>query len=1125
MALRTLYIYKVIGLLCSGYLFCQPDFSFKNILVHDGLSESTVKVIYEDRKGLIYLGTENGLDIFDGYGFVNYHMKSFDNSSLLGNQVSSIFEDSENKIWVGTELGVSRFNPSKREFDRPFNSATAEGHVIISPEIIVEDANGSLWILSGKGGKNHVFKTLPENNDLVCQTCRSDLFNNNSIYNLFMDEDRGIWIGADYGLFYPDSETGDIQEFKTGNGENIGRVEVIEQGEQGTLWVGTSNGLYKINKKFNNVEEHYKLTIGKNSIVSNTIVDLDWDKVRKELWIATRDGISRFKPESNHFINYQETPYAESIIENDISKILIAEKSGNLWFTTKNNRGINCLYESPNIYHGGLDTLFNHFSHDPIDKNSLTDNTVECFIEDKAGHVWIGTNQNGISFHSYVQSKFHSIQFDRENEWGLKNEKIYSIATQESGMIWASTGFGLEYLSVDGIRDYEYEKSFLGNIDHILDVEVIDDEIIWVATDDGIIRINTMTDDLIRFSNDQSLPATQQIPENRVFDLMVSNDEYIWAGTATGLLIIDGFAMETKFFNSDLIIRILFQDNNGNVWVGSEREGIYFLDKDLVKDIYNEDNFEVEGHVFDPSLSGGISSSQITCITEDKNGAVWIGTVGGLNKYLHRDETFSHYFMEDGLPSNYITALAIDLDNNLWISSKKGLTYFDQKDTTFVNYSLMDGIGNLDYHRNCYDSDELGNLYFGGPNGITKVNSSGIQYNEYQPPCIITRVKKTSFDDEIIEVFDISAKKSQVEGNIEIDHGIKSFTIDFVALNYYNTIKNQYRYKLAPLDKDWIYSGDLRFATYNNLGRGEYQFMVQGSNNDGLWSKPEILSIKFIPHPLLSYWAFSIYFLLVSIGIYIFIKFRMQKQKNELEEERRMKELEQAREFQMSLIPQSPPEHPDYEFAFHMKTSTEVGGDYYDFFPQKDGSLYVVVGDATGHGLNAGMMVSITKAGLVSTAVKSPAEITQSLNRVIKTIDLGTNRMSLNMTKIENGTFEFTSAGMPPGYIYRSQESSVEEILVPGLPLGSMKLAEFDHQKFDMKPGDAFVLISDGLPECVNPKGDMLDYDSIKKCTQENGHKSAQGIIDSLIELGNSWMSGLMNDDDITLVVIKRKEL
>ena len=224
----------------------------------------------------------------------------------------------------------------------------------------------------------------------------------------------------------------------------------------------------------------------------------------------------------------------------------------------------------------------------------------------------------------------------------------------------------------------------------------------------------------------------------------------------------------------------------------------------------------------------------------------------------------------------------------------------------------------------------------------------------------------------------------------------------------------------------------------------------------------------------------------------------------------------------MSLIPQDPPSYEGFEFALHMKTSTEVGGDYYDFFPQDDGVLYVVCGDATGHGLNAGMMVSITKAGLFGSDFNDPGTTTTRLNQTIKAINLGTTRMSLNMAKFTNGSFDFTSAGMPPAYLYKSDKKTVDEILIPGLPLGSMKNATFDLEKFDFNTNDALVLISDGLPECVNHNDEMLDYKAVKDCIEKNGHKTADGIKKSLIDLGDKWMDGLMNDDDITLVIIKK---
>ena len=547
--------------------------------------------------------------------------------------------------------------------------------------------------------------------------------------------------------------------------------------------------------------------------------------------------------------------------------------------------------------------------------------------------------------------------------------------------------------------------------------------------------------------------------------------------------------------------------------------------KRQLTNIINGQNFEIEGYVFDPDYPNGISSSQITCISQDKNGMIWIGTNGGLNQYSKKEDAFTHYFVEDGLSSNYVTGIVVDHANNLWISSKKGISFFNQTDSTFTNYGLTDGIGNIDFHRHSYDDSPDGNIYFGGPLGITKVNPKDMQYNEYVPPCIITRIKKNYFDETFSENFMVSNSNTSIDGssNVIVNHKVKSFSIDFVALNYHQSVKNRYRYKLEPFDRDWIYSSGLRFASYNNLGRNTYNFTVQGSNDDGLWSDPKQLEIKFVPHPLLSYWAFSVYAILASLGIFVYMRNRMHKQKSQLEEERRIKELEEARNFQMSLIPQSPPEHPDYDIALHMKTSTEVGGDYYDFFPQDDGSMYVVCGDATGHGLNAGMMVSITKAGLYGSDFDTPASTTTRLNKTIKAIDLGTTRMSLNMAKFNNGSFDFTSAGMPPAYLYKHHSGEVDEILIPGLPLGSMKKADFDLHSFNLDSNDALVLISDGLPECLNHEGEMLDYEPVKDCIATNGDKSAQGIIDSLIDLGEEWMSGLMNDDDITLVVIKKK--
>ena len=1112
----------VISLLAFTYFtFGQSDFTFKNISVKDGLAESTVKVIFEDHNGFIYFGTENGLDVYDGYEFTNYQMNSFDEASLLGNKISSIHEDSNHMIWVGSELGVSLFDPSKREFSRPIDTGEEE---LVDSEIITDDSKGNIWIKLKDNGLVYQYNTASDE----LKDMNHSFSDDEMVTVLHRAPSGTILLGTSFGLYYYDNDKKEVN--KVGNKDEFDGlfVNALVNGNENDVWVGTSDGLFKLNNGINGDVDVFRQGKGETSLVSNYVKDLDWDEKRNELWIATQNGLSRYNPSEAKFFNIQMTPYADSIIENDISEILIAVRSGRLWYTTENHTGFNCLSVEVDPYSDGPPPA-NHFEHDPIDKESIADNVITDFIEDRAGHVWIGTGQNGISFYSYVKPKFVHHKYDQENEWGLKNEKIYSISTQSDGMMWVASGFGLEKISYDGIRDQEYEKSIL-NVNYIIDLEIINDVMLWVATDQGILKIDTWNDydaeNILRFSDSDSLPPSRRISDNLVHDILPIEDK-IWVATGSGMVIIDTTTNSVTDFNSDLIARVISQDSKGNIWLGTEMDGLFKIPFDLLDDIQKGKDFELEGHVFDKSYKSGISSSQITCVTEDKNGVIWVGTNGGLNKYISEDDNFEHYFVQDGLPSNYITGVVVDDSNGLWISSKKGISFFDQTDKTFTNYSLTDGIGNIDFHRHSYDQSADGYIFFGGPMGITKVKPEEVQFNEYQPPCVITRLKKTYFDDSITEIYsfdnaDISGSEDNAVTML-IDHKVKSFTVDFVALNYHQTVKNQYRYKLEPFDRDWVESGGLRFASYNNLGRNTYNFMVQGSNDDGVWSEPAKLNIKFIPHPLLSIWAFTIYAVISLIGVFLFIRHRMDKQKSQLEEERRIQEMEQARDFQMSLIPQSPPEHPDYDIALHMKTSTEVGGDYYDFFPQEDGSMYVVCGDATGHGLNAGMMVSITKAGLYGSNFDTPASTTTRLNRTIKAIDLGTTRMSLNMAKFHNGSFDFTSAGMPPAYLYKHSEKEVDEILVPGLPLGSMKKADFDLHSFNLESNDALVLISDGLPECVNHEGEMLDYEPVKECITANGNKSAQGIIDSLIDLGDEWMSGLMNDDDITLVVIKKK--
>jgi len=168
-------------------------------------------------------------------------------------------------------------------------------------------------------------------------------------------------------------------------------------------------------------------------------------------------------------------------------------------------------------------------------------------------------------------------------------------------------------------------------------------------------------------------------------------------------------------------------------------------------------------------------------------------------------------------------------------------------------------------------------------------------------------------------------------------------------------------------------------------------------------------------------------------------------------------------------------------------------------------------------------MVSITKAGLYGLTLDNPNESLIKLNRAIKAIDLGKMRMSLNIARLHKDSVVFSSAGMPPAYYFDSKKKETTEILVPGLPLGSIKNADYEIINFEMNKNDVLVLISDGLPECSNSEGEMLDYELVKSCVNDNGYKSSNEIVNELIKIGDNWMGEKTNEDDITIVVIKKR--
>jgi serine phosphatase RsbU (regulator of sigma subunit) len=244
----------------------------------------------------------------------------------------------------------------------------------------------------------------------------------------------------------------------------------------------------------------------------------------------------------------------------------------------------------------------------------------------------------------------------------------------------------------------------------------------------------------------------------------------------------------------------------------------------------------------------------------------------------------------------------------------------------------------------------------------------------------------------------------------------------------------------------------------------------------------------------------------------------------EAENEIRAKELDEARQLQLSMLPQSLPQLPHLEIAAYMKPAAEVGGDYYDFHLSDDGVLTVAVGDATGHGLKAGTVVTATKSLFNHLAQESeiPAIFQQS-SRALKRMNLRSLFMAMTIAKVKGYQLTLGSAGMPPALIYRAAQRVVEEVSLRGVPLGSLTTYSYRERSLSLAPGDVVVLMSDGYPERFNGKNEMLDYGSAKSVLLEIATLPPQDIIEVFMKVADKWADGRPQDDDVTFVVLKVK--
>ena len=1100
----------LICLLCKTVIFSSV-LNFDNISIKDGLSENYVNCVQEDEKGFIWIATDEGLNKYNGYETEIYRSNPFKTNALSGNRIHDIFKDSDGEVWISTDKSIDKYEYGKNTFKR---------HLVRSkPTYVTEEKKGVLWVCTEEDGlfqidknnnttKNHKFSPLDP------QSLSSNNFTKKQKNPLAFDSEGNLWIGTDNGLNFFNQSRGTFKRFFSKNNKtsiSSNRINTLYI-SNGTLWVGTQNGLDAIDLNTHKVERYagskWVSLIGMHNVLQ--IEPFKKGTTMEGFWMATIGGLVYFDKNMGVF---------QDIIQEDLFGRFVSNmflnKKGDLFLIVPQSEGI-VFFNTTNFYlMYGLTTEedFQHIVKSSKNPKSLTSNKVKNIFFDRQNTMWVSTDR-GVDKQRTTENIFSIIKTDDTNNSIVKGLDFH----KQENKLWFSHNKGMTELNLSTFEKKEYrsdptnENSLLSDESGV--IKVLKNGNIWVTSEyGGVSVLEKKSGRIKRFVNEGK---KNQIIKGKLNTIFESNSGEIYLSSLHGSSIYDGEQFKTFEFNPSIKnsqvsgVNKFFEDKRGTFWVGTNSNGLFRVDKTTMS--------VLDHYTLDPDNPKSFASSVVYEIFETKRGEILIGSGGeGLFIFNPKDNNFDRITIREGLSSNTVLSITEDSNGFIWLGSKNGVSKIDLDQMSIQNYNESDGLIGRTVSSAAITKDSHGNIYFGGPEGISYIDPSKTTRNTIPPRLAIGHVF----------IYDKNNRMETLEFNndsISVFHTTQTIEINYIGLSYTKTQKNKYQYKLKNLNKDWVENGTNRTTSFQGLKPGEYTFLFKASNNDGIWSESSSpLFIRVYPPAWKTWWAYSGYISLFALAAFGTVRRHDSTQMKKMEEDRRAVELEEARAFQMKMIPKRAPSILGLKISAGIKTATEVGGDYYDFFQGKE-SLYVAVGDATGHGMTAGMMVSITKAGLYGTPQNIPPnEVSYILNRTIKAIDLGKNKMAISIARFWENKIELTSAAMPPLYHYRAETSEVDEILLEGLPLGSFKGETYSLVDIEIKKGDVFVFISDGLPEATNISDQMLGYKAVLDCIKTNGENSAEEIKQSLFDLGMAWLDGVQNQDDITVVVVKKE--
>lgn len=812
---------------------------FKHLSFKEGLAQSPISSIVKDSKGFVWLGNWKGLTRYDGYVFKTFSHEARNSKSISNNRVNAIVEDKYGKLWIGTANGLNAYDPPSETFKRIDIKNIKGGMNYISSVKI--DRSGNIWTSTFAGIKlvdttKGALQSLPTLKDNSVNSLSTAV-----AFTLFEDSKGIMWVGTKNGVkcFNPKTRQLVALPARLAAAEELmsAKIILIRQDQAGNMWFGSeASGLYSYNLATNKISSFYHHEGQSNGLLSNWIRDVFvYDS--QNIWIGTRNGLSVYNTVSQEFTNY---------------------------------------------------------AHSSLDPDGLNDSTIWSFMKDEAGGIWIGTFAGGLNVYYPQNANFVNIGEGAGQRIGLSHPMVNAISQDTDGTLWIGTyGGGVNHLNLK-TKEYTFfpirnEQKQTRNGVKSLAVDTANGNL-WVGTLDGLCSFNKATKK-IRFFN---FSVSQGKFSENLINAIVPDNGAVWAGTNGGglrYLKADGSYLtythvaKDKNSISDNFVTALLKDAQNNLWVGTQNGLNYYNAKQKKFIRYIKGN--------NPNT---LNNNSIVTLFKDAKDRLWIGTEGGgLNYFDAVRNKFYALNAEDQLTDEVVHSILEDDQGHLWLSTDNGLYKlvfknfklpFSAKNMVITNYNANDGLSSNQFLNNSGIKLKDGGLMFGGINGLTSFSPERIIKNTLKPKVVFTDFQIRGKTVPIDSAGSTLKKSVTLAKQIKLNYDEGYITIKFAALNFVNSEKNQYAYKMEGISgEDWHYSGTQREANYTNLGAGTYTFKVMAANNDGVWNKEPIsIQIIVLPPWWQTWWAYLIYaalLYLIANTIYGFLRHRA-KLKREL---------------------------------------------------------------------------------------------------------------------------------------------------------------------------------------------------------------------------------------------------